>query len=98
MLRFPKGWQPLLIRSALLVTACVIAVGPRWCQLLCSDGCCAQESDCPVCVFALAKAAPAHEPVILVVQSHSTVVAAVMPESDPRPAEDHQLLPSRGPP
>jgi len=82
----------------LLLVALVLAVGPRWCQLLCSDGCCAEDSDCPVCVFAFAKAAPADEPVILVVESYSTVLPAIIPNSEPRPAQDHQLLPSRAPP
>ena len=98
LLRSCLARQSASFRLPLLLVALVLAVGPRWCQLLCSDGCCAQDSDCPICVFALAKAAPADEPVILVAQSHCTVLPAVLPESHPRPAEDHQLLPSRAPP
>src|SRR5947207_7849498 len=98
LLRSRFGRQSGSLRYALLLLALVVAIGPRWCQLLCADGCCAEDSDCPVCVFALIKAAPADEPVILIVQSYSTVLPPVIPKLDPRPAEDHRLLPSRAPP
>jgi hypothetical protein len=99
-----SGWLWLIRRPvpqqfvALLAIGLTLIVGPLGCRLLCPDDCCSDNSDCPICIFAHTQAAPPANPVIIAAQVPGPLVRPSLRKSEPRPAEDHQLLPSRAPP
>lgn len=88
----------LLRFAALLGIGLALMVGPLGCRVLCPEGCCSEDSDCPICIFTYSQAAPATEPVIVLAQTFFAIDSLVFPDAEPRPAGDHQLLPSRAPP
>ena len=83
---------------ALLGVGLLLMVGPLGCRLLCSNGCCSEDSDCPICILAHTQGAPATEPVSVAAQLFLPLALRPLGESESRPADDHQLLPSRAPP
>src|SRR6266481_6490284 len=88
----------LLLFVALLGIGLTFMVGPLGCRLLCSDGCCSEDSDCPICIFAHTQAASSSQPVIVAARISSPLTLPALTDSEPRSAGDHRLLPSRAPP
>jgi|ERR1043166_8861413 hypothetical protein len=94
-----KLWRACFGRSLSLLLACfAIITGPIACQLFCSADCCAQDSQCPVCLFARLSATQADGPLHVVIPVSLVVFPSSAPHFEPCAAKDYLLLPSCGPP
>ena len=92
------GKSLLFVCTAVLGIALTLIVGPFGCALLCADDCCSDDSSCPICLFTGVHGAPASAPVAIVVVTWSPIPIPSIAQSEIHSANDHQLLPSRGPP
>jgi len=93
-----SGKSLLFVCTAVLGIALTLIVGPFGCALLCADDCCSDDSSCPICLFTGVHGAPASAPVAIAVVTFSPIPIPLIAESEVHSADDHQLLPSRGPP
>jgi hypothetical protein len=88
----------LCARLAMLLAVFALALGPAWCELFCSDDCCADHSQCSACAENQLPASAQDEPLAVVPQPFAVTVWEIPSGSSVAISQTHLLTTTRGPP